>query len=83
MALAETTEQFVAAFVEPKACKETGKVAIAGKELCCEQMAGETATVAKTAMDKVQMTYLIGEKECSARRKRRSWPRSLAIRRSL
>jgi hypothetical protein len=64
VALAEVTERFVATFVEPKACKETGKVAVAGKELCCEKMAAQTAAVAKAAMDKVQMTYLVGEKEC-------------------
>ena len=53
LALAEATEQFVAAFAEPKACKESGKVAIAGKELCCENAAAQTAAVAKAAMDKV------------------------------
>lgn len=65
LALAEATEQFVQAFAEPKVCKESGKVAIAGKELCCENAAAETAAVAKAAMDKIQMTYLVGEKECS------------------
>jgi hypothetical protein len=64
LALVEATEQFVAAFAEPKLCKETGKVAIAGKELCCENAAGQTAALAKAAMEKVQMTYLVGEKEC-------------------
>ena len=64
LALVEATEQFVAAFAEPKVCKESGKVAIAGKELCCETAAAQTSTVAKTAMNKVEMTYLVGEKEC-------------------
>ena len=64
LALVEATEQFVAAFAEPKVCKESGKVSIAGKELCCENVAAQTAAVAKAAMDKVAMTYLVGEKEC-------------------
>ncbi len=64
LALVEATEQFVAAFAEPKVCKESGKVTIAGQELCCENAAARTAAVAKAAMDKVEMTYLVGEKEC-------------------
>jgi hypothetical protein len=64
LALVEATEQFVAAFAEPKVCKESGKVTIAGKDLGCEKAAAQTAAVAKAAMDKVEMTYLVGEKEC-------------------
>jgi hypothetical protein len=65
LALVEATETFVAAYAEPKACQETGKVTVCGKELCCEHSASQTAAVAKAAMDKVAMTYLVGEKECS------------------
>jgi hypothetical protein len=64
LALTEATEQFVAAFATPKVCQESGKVTVAGKELCCQNMASQTAAVAKAAMDKVEMTYLVGEKEC-------------------
>ena len=64
VALAEATEQFVAAFAEPKQCKESGKVTVAGKQLCCPDTAAQTAAVAKAAMDKVEVTYLVGEKEC-------------------
>jgi len=64
VALAEATEQFVAAFAEPKQCKESGKVTVAGKQLCCPDVAAQTAAVAKAAMDKVEITYLVGEKEC-------------------
>ncbi len=64
-ALADATEKFVTEFAEPKKCEESGKVKVCGKDLCCETMAAETATVAKTAMEKVAMTYLVGEKECS------------------
>jgi len=63
-ALVESTEQFVAAFAEPKVCKESGKITVAGKEQSCSQTAAATAAVAKAAMDKVQLTYLVGEKEC-------------------
>jgi len=64
LALAETTEQFVSAFAEPKECKESGEITVAGKQLCCKTAAAQTAAVAKAAMDKVEMTYLVGEKEC-------------------
>jgi hypothetical protein len=65
LALVEATEQFVAAYAEPKACQETGKVTVCGKELCCEVTAAQTAALAKAAMDKVAMTYMVGEKECN------------------
>ena len=64
LALVEATEQFVAAYAEPKACQETGKVTVCGKELCCEGTAAQTAALAKAAMDKVEMTYMVGEKGC-------------------
>lgn len=65
VALADATEKFVSEFIEPKKCEESGKIKVCGKDLCCETMAAETATVAKSAMEKVAMTYLVGEKECS------------------
>ena len=64
VALTDATEKYVAAFATPKTCKESGKTTVAGKELCCEVVATERATLAKKAMAKVQMTYLVGEKEC-------------------
>lgn len=64
-ALADATDKFVAEFIEPKKCEESGKIKVCGKDLCCETMAAETATKAKSAMEKVAMTYLVGEKECS------------------
>ena len=65
LALVEATEKFVADFSEPKVCKDSGTVTIAGKQLCCEQAAAQTQQVVKTAMEKVQLTYLVGEKACS------------------
>ncbi len=64
LALVETTEQFVAAFIEPKVCKESGNISVAGHKACCEGTAAQMSKVAKEAMDKVQMTYLVGEKSC-------------------
>lgn len=63
-ALAAATEKFVSDFASPSHCKVSGKYTVAGKELCCEVMAGQRATLAKNAMKKVEMTYLVGEKEC-------------------
>lgn len=63
-AWADATEKFVAAFAEPRTCSESGKVTVCAREFCCSQMASTSAAVAKAAMDKVQLTYLVGEKEC-------------------
>lgn len=63
-ALATATEKFVQDFTATKECKVSGKFTVAGKELCCNVMAGERAELAKNAMKKVQMAYLVGEKEC-------------------
>ena len=65
LALAETTEKFVKAFATPAKCEESGKFTVAGKELCCEVMAGQRARLAGSAMEKVAMTYLVGEKKCA------------------
>lgn len=64
-ALAGATEQFVTEFTTTKECKVSGKFTVAGKELCCNVMAGERAELAKKAMKDVHMTYLVGDKACS------------------
>lgn len=64
LALADATEQFVKAFTTTKECKVSGKYTVAGKELCCSVMAGERAKLAKSAMKKVEMAYLVGDKKC-------------------
>lgn len=63
LALAEATEKFVAAFAEPK--EESGTITVAGHEACCAGTAAQMAQQAKSAMEKVQMTYLVGEKSCN------------------
>ena len=65
LALATATEKFVADFTTTSECKTSGKFTVAGKELCCNVMAGQRAEMAKKAMSKVEMAYLVGEKECS------------------
>ena len=65
LALAEVTDQFVNDFTTPKECKVSGKVTVAGKELCCEVMAGQRAKLATDAMKKVEMAYLVGGKQCA------------------
>ena len=63
-ALTTATEKFVADFTTTKECKVSGKFTVAGKELCCNVMAGQRLTVAKKAMEKVQMAYLVGDEKC-------------------
>lgn len=65
VALAEATEKYVAAFATPKTCSVSGKTTVAGKELCCDVMAGQRAKLAKDAMAKVNMTYLVGKQACN------------------
>ena len=64
VALADATEKYVANFVKPHTCEESGKTTVAGKELCCEVMAGQRAKIAADAMAKVTMSYLVGEESC-------------------
>jgi hypothetical protein len=65
VALADATEKFVNDFATPAKCEVSGKVTVAGKELCCDTMASQRAEVAKKAMDQVAVTYLVGDKECA------------------
>jgi hypothetical protein len=63
-ALVETTEKFVSTFVEPKTCSQSGLTSVAGNQFQCDQAAKQCSTVARSAMDNVRMTYLVGEKSC-------------------
>ena len=63
-ALADETEKFVNANVEPKVCQETGTTTVAGTQHSCSVAAGKVAQLAKDAMAKVQMTYLVGDVRC-------------------
>ena len=42
-----------------------GKVTFAGKEVCCAGTAAGLAETAKAAMDKVTMTYQVGDQKCN------------------
>jgi hypothetical protein len=65
VALVEVTEKFVNDFATPCKCEVSGTTAIAGKELCCDVSAAETAKVVAAAMKNVEMTYLVGQKQCA------------------
>jgi hypothetical protein len=64
MALVEATELFVAGFAEPKKCETSGNITVAGHKACCEGTAAQMTKLAKSAMDEVQMSYMVGEKSC-------------------
>jgi hypothetical protein len=64
-ALVEVTEKFVNDFATPCKCDVSGTTTVAGKEVCCEASAAETAKIVAAAMKKVEMTYLVGEKKCN------------------
>ena len=63
-ALVEATEKFVSAFAAPKVCKVSGTTTVAGKSYGCNVAAGHATDVVKAAMEKVRLTYQVGEKEC-------------------
>jgi adenosyl cobinamide kinase/adenosyl cobinamide phosphate guanylyltransferase len=63
-ALADATEKYVAAFAEPQTCQETGTCSIAGRKSCCPTMAAATSKQLKTAMAKVKMAFVVGDKKC-------------------
>lgn len=63
--LLEATEKFVSTFPEPRICKTSGKITVAGSELHCIFCARSLAKKMNDAMDGVQMTYIVGEEECN------------------
>jgi hypothetical protein len=63
-ALLEATEKFVAKVAEPHTCPQSGQTTLAGQPQSCSKMAAHTAKLMKQAMEKVQMTYMVGEKAC-------------------
>lgn len=64
LALVKATETFVSSFVEPKVCEKTGTCTVAGKKACCPNTAAATSKMLKTAMGKVKMSYVVGDKTC-------------------
>ena len=63
--LVEETETFVNNFITPSKCEVSGSTKIAGESCKCSVMAGQKAELVKSAVDKVNMNYLVGEKTCS------------------
>ena len=63
--LVSETETFVKDFITPCKCETSGSTKIAGESCQCSVMAGEKAELVKSAVEKVNMSYLVGEKTCS------------------
>ena len=63
--LVTETETFVNDFITPCKCETSGSTKIAGESCQCSVMAGEKAELVKSAVEKVNMSYLVGEKTCS------------------
>ena len=61
-ALVTQTETFVASFAEVgPTCPATGKTQAVGKDFTCADAAGKYAGIARQAMEKVAMTYAVGD----------------------
>lgn len=65
VALADATESFVENFASPKTCSVSGTTTIAGKTLKCSETAKMMTNVISDAMKTVQVSYRVGEEECS------------------
>ncbi len=64
VSLVERTESFVKDFVAPSTCETSGTHTVAGKSCNCPVEAGKNAELVKAAVEKVQMTYVVGKKTC-------------------
>lgn len=64
VSLVEQTESFVNDFVTPCTCQDSGVHTVAGKSCNCPVEAGKNAELVKAAVDKVQMTYVVGKESC-------------------
>ncbi|HMO15795.1 MAG TPA: hypothetical protein PKD64_04840 [Pirellulaceae bacterium] len=64
VALVETTEQFVHDYATPKTCEASGTTSIAGHSCGCPVQAGEYSTATKSIMEKIQLTYVVGDEKC-------------------
>jgi hypothetical protein len=62
--LVEHTEKFVSDFATPHSCSVSGTTTVAGQSMTCSVKAGEVAAKAKKAMDKVAISYKVGDKTC-------------------
>lgn len=63
--LVEHTEKFVSEFVTPTKCEKSGTHTVAGTKCGCPVEAGQKAELVKTAVDKIEMTYVVGKESCS------------------
>jgi hypothetical protein len=65
VSLVEQTESFVNDFITPSTCETSGTHTVAGKSCSCPVEAGKNAELVKAAVDKVQMTYVVGKETCA------------------
>jgi hypothetical protein len=65
VSLVEQTESFVNDFITPSTCDESGTHTVAGKSYSCTVQAGKNAELVKAAVEKVQMTYVVGKETCA------------------
>jgi hypothetical protein len=62
-ALVESTEAYVNDYISPSKCEKSGKTTVAGKACGCHIEAGKRAKLVTTAVQKVKMTYKVGDEE--------------------
>lgn len=65
VSLVEQTEAAVNKFVTPSTCEKSGTHSVAGKSSSCSVEAGKNAELVKAAVDKIQMTYVVGKETCT------------------
>jgi len=65
LALVEATEEFVAAFAEPKTCKVSGTTSIAGQKTECSESAAKLASLMSVALKSVEQTYSVDGESCN------------------
>lgn len=65
LALVDATEEFVAAFAEPKTCKISGTTTIAGKKAHCSESAAKLASLLAKTMNSVNQSYQVGDEQCN------------------
>lgn len=60
--LVTKTESFVNDFITPCKCEVSGSTKIAGESCKCSVMAGEKTELVKGAVEKVKMSFMVGDK---------------------
>ena len=64
-ALADVTEEFVDDFTNVSTCEFSGTTSLAGEKMHCSESAGKIAEAMKSAMDEVQVSFVVGDESCA------------------